>query len=116
MAQKHPNSIEKYVIKYKGEFANGQRYGHGRIKYANGDTFTGNWVANKRHGNGKLRKVKAKLIYTGEWKNDRYINGKTKNMKKFKSKKKKKQNQTDPFMMYDMSQRISANMTKNKSD
>lgn len=43
--------------------------GWGRMYYANGDIYEGEWSNDKRHGNGMLRLANDNR-YEGEWKND----------------------------------------------
>jgi hypothetical protein len=52
------------------------RYGHGKMKYANGNIYEGEWKNNNKSGNGKM-KYQNGSIYDGEWKKNKK-NGKGK--------------------------------------
>ncbi len=53
---------------YTGRFANDEKNGKGKIKYANGDVYDGSFVDNKFEGQGTYT-FKTGDYYTGEWKN-----------------------------------------------
>lgn len=51
--------------------------GEGKMDYANGDMYEGNWKNDKRSGNGKMSFNNHKMYsnYDGIWKNDTMVHG-----------------------------------------
>ncbi|PWV20971.1 hypothetical protein C3747_4g98 [Trypanosoma cruzi] len=64
-------------LEYRGDFHyRYHRHGHGIMRYANGDTYDGEWGSNCRHGRGRLITDDGE-IYEGQWsKDERHGNGK----------------------------------------
>jgi len=60
---------------YLGRFTNGLPDGKGTYTWANGNIYTGDWLAGKRNGDGALIiKLEEKdSIVAGIWENDKYI-------------------------------------------
>ena len=54
---------------YRGEFALGQRHGHGRLIYANGNVYEGGFEAGLPNGKGTLVELATGNEYSGGWKN-----------------------------------------------
>jgi hypothetical protein len=54
---------------YIGDFANNMREGIGTCAYNNGDTYSGEWLADKRHGRGELTLANGS-VYTGSFANN----------------------------------------------
>lgn len=54
---------------FEGEWKFGERHGLGTIKYTNGQTFEGTWMNDKRHGEGKMT-LPESLVVEGEWQDD----------------------------------------------
>lgn len=52
---------------YDGDFSNDKRQGVGRVNYANGDWYEGQWNNNMRHSHGKYFYKKLSMKYVGEW-------------------------------------------------
>jgi hypothetical protein len=55
------------IKEYDGDFSNDVRQGAGRVNYANGDWYEGQWNNNKRHGQGVYFYKKLSVKYVGEW-------------------------------------------------
>jgi hypothetical protein len=53
---------------YVGEFKDGKRQGIGKIIYANGDVYEGGWLDGKQHGKGKETGADG-WVYEGDWVN-----------------------------------------------
>ncbi len=68
------------VDSYVGKFVKGYPNGRGTYKWANGDTYTGNWKEGKRNGEGSLTlKLQDRdSILDGMWKDDQYMGKKPK--------------------------------------
>ena len=64
---------KKYIIKYCGDFVNGNFEGNGKYFYNNKEKtyYEGEFKDNKRHGIGKYY-IKNRLRYEGEFKDDEY--------------------------------------------
>ena len=63
---------EKNGDRYNGEIKDGQKHGHGILKYAKHEKFNkydGFWKFNKKHGSGNMY-YKDGTTYIGQWKND----------------------------------------------
>ena len=45
----------------------GAKEGHGQMRYASGDIYTGEWRSNVQNGKGKFVWTKAKGYYDGDW-------------------------------------------------
>ncbi len=56
---------------YTGFVTNGVYEGQGKMIYANGRTYEGNWKFGKRNGYGILRYKSGNIEYEGEWKEDK---------------------------------------------
>ena len=56
---------------YTGFVVNGIYEGQGKMTYANGETYEGDWRLGKRNGKGILRYKNGKIKYDGEWKEDK---------------------------------------------
>ena len=54
---------------YDGEWIQGQKYGIARVKYANDDTFIGDYRYGKKHVQGQYT-LKTGEVYSGEFIND----------------------------------------------
>ena len=56
---------------YEGELdENGKAHGSGKMKYADGSEYAGQFVDGKRHSQGMI-KFANKKVYEGEWMDDR---------------------------------------------
>ena len=60
---------ELWFSKYEGNFKNGNFEGLGRMIYANGDIYKGEWNEGKRSGKGFWKSLKGDYSYEGDWKN-----------------------------------------------
>ena len=61
-------------MQYDGQISSdGKFHGHGKIVYANGESYDGEWHAGQRHGTGTYRYSDGG-VYVGSWESDR-ING-----------------------------------------
>lgn len=56
--------------RYAGEYANGQRNGHGTFTYPDGSVYEGAWVEGQREGHGVYNYANGDT-YIGSWKADR---------------------------------------------
>lgn len=45
-----PNSQYPLRNEYVGQFVDGRRHGHGKLYYASGATYEGEWVCDRKHG------------------------------------------------------------------
>jgi len=52
---------------YHGYMWKNSRHGEGTLKYANGDVYSGNWVAGKKHGMGTYVFNTTKYKFIGNW-------------------------------------------------
>lgn len=67
------HSIEDQWIKYKGEFYNDCKHGKGKIFFANGEAFFGNFKENIIDGLGVfIKKEKSEIVF-GLWKDNLFI-------------------------------------------
>lgn len=57
---------------YDGEWVSGERDGHGKCKWENGDSYTGYWTQGKMNGQGKMTKGNGKE-YHGVFCNNKFI-------------------------------------------
>ena len=73
-------TVEKKILKFEGEYLNGQRHGKGKEYNIEGDLmYEGDYLNGKRHGQGKeyydqgiLGRGLKKILYEGEFKNGLY--------------------------------------------
>ncbi|KDO24818.1 hypothetical protein SPRG_09651 [Saprolegnia parasitica CBS 223.65] len=62
-------SVQEQVPLYEGkEDANGLRTGSGKLVFANGDTYVGQFAQGYRHGAGIFTYDRGQRVYEGEWK------------------------------------------------
>ena len=63
---------------FEGNFRQGaRRDGHGKMVYANGDVYVGQWVADRRHGEGKMDYASGD-VYVGQWEAGMHLTGRRK--------------------------------------
>jgi len=55
---------------YNGECRKRKHHGKGRMNYANGDHYDGDWVDGKREGTGTMYYRASNMEYTGDWRDD----------------------------------------------
>ena len=67
----HCVSIDIYGNAFSGNYTAGEKCGHGIMKYANGDTYDGNWEANFPEGQGTKVYGSTGNKYEGGWKKGR---------------------------------------------
>ena len=58
---------------YIGRFKDDAMHGLGLYKYANGDTYQGEFKAGKRHGRGKKTVAATGETITGLWSEDKFV-------------------------------------------
>ena len=54
---------------YSGSWVDDKVKGVGRMEYANGDIYMGEWESDQRHGKGKFFSVETNTTYEGMWLN-----------------------------------------------
>jgi hypothetical protein len=57
-------------IRYEGNFVHGKREGKGRMRYANGNIYDGEWKEDVKCGVGSMMWQETLESYEGEWKDD----------------------------------------------
>merc|ERR1712096_527824 len=55
---------------YKGQWVDGDRHGHGTMRYRDGGIYEGQWVDDYRHGYGTMR-YDEDWTYVGKWDTDK---------------------------------------------
>ncbi|MBR3354593.1 MAG: hypothetical protein IKG47_04455 [Oscillospiraceae bacterium] len=55
--------------RYEGEWKSGNRHGHGKAVYFNGEIYDGEWLKNQRNGHGRFQKTDGTVIES-EWELD----------------------------------------------
>lgn len=60
---------------YDGEMLNGKRHGKGRMTYANGDWYDGNWQNDNMSGIGEFSNEKDKWTFYGRFKDNNAVEG-----------------------------------------
>ena len=70
-----PGDGEKAGERYKGDYVDGKRDGHGTYYYPNGGNYTGQWSDDKKHGNG-IEIWPGGNRYDGKWVNNLFRSGK----------------------------------------
>jgi hypothetical protein len=61
--------LNSFVLRLQeGEFANGQREGHGKYKFSDGGQYTGDWKDGRYNGFGTCSWEDGRC-YRGEWRN-----------------------------------------------
>ena len=55
--------------RYEGEWKSGNRHGHGKAVYFNGEIYDGEWLKNQRNGHGRFQKTDGTVIES-EWEMD----------------------------------------------
>jgi hypothetical protein len=73
----HGSGKLKYAngSEYVGQFVDGKRHGQGMIKFAYGDKYEGEFKDDKRDGKGTFKKADGSVVYEGEYKDEK-IDGK----------------------------------------
>ena len=58
--------LDEYWVSYEGDLNCDRRHGKGKIKFSNGEIFSGNFVNDMAEGEGKFFKVNGDIVH-GIW-------------------------------------------------
>ena len=58
------------TVVYSGAWRDGLREGYGKMLYASGNSYEGEWLMDKKHGKGAMKWRKGEDVYIGDWESD----------------------------------------------